>query len=92
MAPNTPLALAQFALMDAHRAHDALRLANMEVVQALERADEELTLAEQFHENVDELWQLRANYEDIRIIYDDVFGGAEQDIRIATEALERLRT
>ncbi len=92
MAPNTPLTLAQFALMDAHRAHDELRLANTEVIRALEHADEELTWAEQAHGDVEELWQLRANYEDMRIIYDDVFGGAEQDIKRATEALNLLRT
>lgn len=98
MAPNTPLTLAQFALNDAYRTHDALLLANTEVIRALESADEELTRAEYMHEGdphngqrMEELWQAHANFEDIRIIYDDVFGGAEQDIREATEALDLIR-
>ena len=98
MAPNSPLGLALLALADAHRAHDALRQENEIILRALERADEELTWAEkQLQESphdamcMDDWYHCKANYEDVRIIYDDVFGGTERDIKTATEHLERIR-
>jgi len=98
MAPNSPLGMAQLALDDAHRAHDALRQENNIILRALERADEELTWAEkQLQESphdavcMDDWYHCNANYEDIRIIYDDVFGETERNIKTALENLERIR-
>jgi hypothetical protein len=98
MAPDTPLSLAQLALDDAHRAHDALRQENDIILRALERADEELTWADsqirEFPNDaacMEDWYHCLANYEDIRIIYDEVFGESERNIKTAWENLERIR-
>ena len=98
MAPNTELSLAKFALTDALRALDTLRNANQELIRSLERADEQLTWAEERLEQdphnevlLEGVGNARADYEDTRIIYDDVFGGAERDIRQAHENVLRLQ-
>lgn len=98
MAPNTPLTLAKFALTDALRALDTLRNANEPIIRSLERADEALTWAEHMLEDdpyndvlIEGVFNARADYEDVRIIYDDVFGGAERDIREAHENVIRLQ-
>ena len=98
MAPNTPLSLATFTLQDALRSLDELRNANEPILRSLERADEALTWTEHMLKNdpyndvlIENVFNARADFEDIRIIYNDVFGGAERDIQEAHENVIRLQ-
>jgi len=98
MAPATPQTLAQFALDDALESFRTLQAANQQVIMTLHETHIALNFAEELNDpNMDEtvrtdaVWSAYAAYIDARTVYEDVMGGAIDDVKAAEAHLASLQ-